>query len=621
MYQSFGAHDVNGQAEFSIYFPGPHEYDHGGDPQIAKLEVFGTFQSKLGRPNWSVPDALPLTAKSHGSGVLWSGRTPALPEGFYEYKYIVTFKDGASRKVSDPCTRYSGGEHENSGLVIGGSTPQDNLVQRLDRRLPLRDLVIYELMIDDFTAEYRGPRAPVDAVVDKLDYIRSIGFNAIEFMPWTAWIGGDFAWGYLPFLFFSVENRYVDDPREPAEKLSRLKRLITECHRRGLHVIMDGVFDHARYTNEAYGFPYYWLYRDPNDSPFVGIFADSAFPGDLNFANKCTNVFIADVCKYWIDLFGIDGLRLDYTKGLYLPAGGDGAPAAQPPPGLPRLIADVRAHVAGHGEDEFSITIEHIEDYNAIDVANKVDATSCWYDPFYWTSRTALKRGWIDADIMRLLNTSQDFGAGRVPTTYIENHDHAEVASNASGRANWFRLQPWMIALLTCPGAVLVYNGQEFADDYWMPEMHEEQQSGQARVTPRPKRWAGQSEDEIAHQVRDLYRRLIRIRHDHPALRGPQFHPAHWEGWQRQFDRDGYGVDVGKQAVIYHRWGPGADGATELFIVVLNFSPWTQELDIPFANNGEWVDLLSGWRVSVDNWRLPNQRIGGNWGHVFYRRA
>ena len=32
--------------------------------------------------------------------------------------------------------------------------------------------------------------------------------NAIEFMPWTAWRGSEFTWGYDPFLFFSVENRY-----------------------------------------------------------------------------------------------------------------------------------------------------------------------------------------------------------------------------------------------------------------------------------------------------------------------------------------------------------------------------------------------------------------------------
>jgi hypothetical protein len=42
---------------------------------------------------------------------------------------------------------------------------------------PLADLVIYELMIDDFTASYRGTRDPVDAVGDRLDYLVDLGVS------------------------------------------------------------------------------------------------------------------------------------------------------------------------------------------------------------------------------------------------------------------------------------------------------------------------------------------------------------------------------------------------------------------------------------------------------------
>src|SRR5437868_14506157 len=45
-------------------------------------------------------------------------------------------------------------------------------------------------MLDDFTAQYRTARAPLDAVWDKLDYLQHLGVNAIEFMPWTAWPEG-----------------------------------------------------------------------------------------------------------------------------------------------------------------------------------------------------------------------------------------------------------------------------------------------------------------------------------------------------------------------------------------------------------------------------------------------
>jgi pullulanase len=70
---------------------------------------------------------------------------------------------------------------------VGGSRPDQNTVRPLATgRKPLADLNVYELMIDDFTDEFRGTRAPMAAVTDRLDYLRDLGFNAILFMPWTA---------------------------------------------------------------------------------------------------------------------------------------------------------------------------------------------------------------------------------------------------------------------------------------------------------------------------------------------------------------------------------------------------------------------------------------------------
>ena len=66
-------------------------------------------------------------------------------------------------------------------------------------------------MIDDFTAEYRRGRAPLAAVVDRLDDLRDLGVTAIEFMPWTAWKNQEFDWGYEPFQYFAVEARYAND--------------------------------------------------------------------------------------------------------------------------------------------------------------------------------------------------------------------------------------------------------------------------------------------------------------------------------------------------------------------------------------------------------------------------
>ena len=611
MYEQFGSHDVNGKIEFKVFFPGGPEVKRGDDPKIISLKVYGSFQQNLTGAPWDYTTAVSMSPTPFNSGTLYSCLTPALPQGFYEYKYIVEFENGERRIVGDPCARYGGDDKfENAGVVVGGSTPQQNKVQPLAKRLPLGDLVIYELHADDFTIENRANLTPIDALTSRLDYIADLGFNAIEPLPWTAWSTGNFSWGYNPFMYFSVENRYVNNPAEPAEKLSRLKRFITRCHQLGIHVIMDGVFNHVEKIMRDRGFAYCWLYQDIADCPFVGIYGDHGYFEDLDFANPCTQEFILDVCVYWIDLFGIDGFRLDYTKGFYDPG--------QKNNGLPKLISDINSHLTTTGQQNFSIVIEHLDGYGAIDVTNKVNATGCWYDDFYWRSRDYLKDYYIDGRIMRLLDAARDFDQSRSPVTYIENHDHAETASNAGGRGQWYRTQPHAIALFTVSGTPLIYSGQEFGEDYWMPEGYEETETIK-RVVPRPKQWATLGSDGTAAFMRWFYRRLNSIRRDHPALRSPNFYPSYWlDDWERF--RDGYGVDTGRQVVIFHRWGSDNQGKLERFIIVLNFSPYGQWIDIPFSTNGEWEDLLSGWKVQINDWWLHNVCVSSNWGHIFFRK-
>src|SRR5579875_3963108 len=149
-----------GPVAFRLLFPA------GTDPQIDAIRVAGTFQSALGGADWDFAAGVPLTrADGDPNGTFWTATTAELPAGFYEYKYLVVFTDGTSRIVSDPCARYGGFSFGNAAVVVGGSTPQENVVRPLrSGRKPLTELIVYELMIDDFTAEYRGNRAALDAL-------------------------------------------------------------------------------------------------------------------------------------------------------------------------------------------------------------------------------------------------------------------------------------------------------------------------------------------------------------------------------------------------------------------------------------------------------------------------
>jgi 1,4-alpha-glucan branching enzyme len=648
-----GIDPTKGKVEFKIFFPSttadPSQYvttntnytekdNQGndvtkiyvkppkyGDPEIVSIQVIGDFQAALSQINWDTTTAPLMTKSVHPQGTVWFYTTPVeLPAGFYEYQYFVTFVGGEKRIVSDPCARYGGcrnldkvdpnpRENLNSGIVVGGS--RSTVKPLPSGRKHLRDLVVYELNLDDFTDEFRGARAPLDAAVDKLDYIQDLGFNAILVMPWTAWPGGGFNWGYEPFLYFAVAYRYANnnDPEKPAEKLSYLKRFINECHQRDIHVIMDGVFNHVTGNKK---FPYYLFYQtlsqdnptQPNSaSPYTGAF-DAKFSGltDLDFNNGCVEEYVRDVCFYWMDEFGIDGIRFDNTPNFFISGN---------PRGLPNLISAVNGHA---GDPNFSTTLEHL-DLDASQATNQVNATSYWNNALFGVAFDYLYNYRIPQRIMEALDSKKGLLADRVATTYLTNHDHSHLAWQAGASSNdgsrlWFRTQPLAIALMTFPGSPMIQNGQEFAEDYWLVE---DDKGAGRRVQPRPLHWSF-ANDQFGTPLRSLYKKLIEIRKTHPGLRSDNVYPVDWPKNQTQFNSEGYGINQDSGIVIYHRYGNDATGTVQRFIIVLNFSQNKKNVSVPFPDNGVWDDILNGWQPSVSGNRL-NFEIDSNWGHIFFK--
>ena len=623
MYEQFGAlvDQAAKTVSFKLFHPdatkAPSQYEGGGLPRIRSACVVGNFQNPANK-TWDTSTPIRLVAADYSDGALLKGTvysytTPPLPDGFYEYKYLIEFEDGRKKYLTDPCGRYGGSKNQNSGFVVGGAPI--GTVQALDTRLPYSDLRIYELMLDDFTAQIKNAgESPLQAAARELTKLKELGINAIEFMPWMAWIypsdpDKDFSWGYNPVQYFSVAHKYTLNPTTDVDKLVYLAQLINECHKLGIHVIMDGVFNHADTAPPDKGFPYYWLYEDPADSPYVGNFADHAYFQDLDYANQCTLEYIRDALFYWIDVFKIDGVRLDNTLGIYR--------RDDRSHGLPKLLSELRGHLSAKGIRNFATILEHSWDYAAIDVVNKVGATSCWLDPYRSRSMDYLGNRpqglpQVEPDVMRMLDAGRDFAEQHAPTIYIENHDHRRFMLKAGGRAYWYLTQPYVIALFTSPGATLIYNGQEWGLDNDMPE------SGDGRVVPRPLDWNLRS-DQVGEAVRGLYRKLMDIREAHPGLRASQFHPRGWdEAWTLP-DPDGYGIDRGQNTVVYHRWLDQGPGQFDRYYIFLNFSQETRSRSIRVPVDGPWLDLISGDAVTAnDGWLYGS--AGSNWGAIYHRR-
>lgn len=611
MGQRLGAWQVSGgedggAVEWKVFLP------NVSDPRIASMRVAGDFQSHIGGTDWDFPNGPELTRSEISEGTLYTYRTPVpVAKGFYQYKYLVTFTDGRAEKVSDPCTRYGGTDHQNAAIAVGGSSPQANQIPALKTgRKPIRDLVVYELHLDDFTDEYRGKRAPLDAMRDKLDYLVDLGINAILFMPWTSWNTIEFDWGYVPYQYFAIDYRYANDLDHPEEKLSWLNKLVAACHERDIHVIMDGVFNHV-----SQDFPYKQFYSNHADCPYTGQFGEAfSTLQDLNFNNTCTQELIRDVCLYWIDNFGIDGIRFDATKYYLVPGRTNG---------LPELLDDIQAHLDSRGEQNFTFTLEHIDE-SAANLVNNTGATSYWDNSLYDCARSFLTGGQIEARLLRILANDRFMASdNKAPTLYLTNHDHSQVAwwageGSDRGGMEWYRTQPYAIALLCAPGVPMLAAGQETAEDYWLPE--DDAGTGR-RVRPRPLRWR-LADDPIGVRLRAVYARLLALRQQYPALRSRNIYPRAWEEWQTQLDRDGFGVDTARQVVVFHRWGYSDAGALQRFYIGLNFSSDPQRVAMPFGENGTWYDLLNDQpglgTVRVDNYRL-DVVLEPNWGHVFFR--
>ncbi|MDR2824611.1 MAG: T9SS type A sorting domain-containing protein [Prevotellaceae bacterium] len=167
------------------------------------------------------------------------------------------------------------------------------------------NLVIYELWIHDYST-YRS----ANEIVNRLDYLESLGVNAIELMPIVEF-DGNISWGYNPNHHFAADKAYGTP--------DAYKTLIDECHKRGIAVILDMVFNHATGNN-----PFAKLYWDGTtnnvlaQNPYFNVtapHADNVFH-DFNHDFQGTRDYFKRVLQYWLNEYKIDGYRMDLTKGI-----------------------------------------------------------------------------------------------------------------------------------------------------------------------------------------------------------------------------------------------------------------------------------------------------------------
>ena len=161
--------------------------------------------------------------------------------------------------------------------------------------IPLANMIIYELHVGTFTAE-----GTFMAVADQLDYLRSLGINAIEIMP-VSQFPGERNWGYDGVYPYAAQHSYGG--------ALGLMQLVDACHKAGIAVILDVVYNHL--GPEGNYLPTYGPYlTEKHQTPWgMAINMDDA---------DCDGVrhYFLQNALMWLRDFRIDGLRLDAVHAI-----------------------------------------------------------------------------------------------------------------------------------------------------------------------------------------------------------------------------------------------------------------------------------------------------------------
>ena len=190
------------------------------------------------------------------------------------------------------------------------------------------DNIIYEASVRDFTYYLNGEsKGTFLGMVENhptktneptgLDYIKSLGVTHLQLLPTFDFEEVDdlkknslYNWGYNPHQYFVPCGWYSKNPDDPYSRINELMELIDECHKRGLAVNMDVVFNHVYKVEE---FPFESLV--PGYAYRVDEFghrSNASYCGN-DFASErymCRR-FIIDVLEYYTSLFKVSGFRFD----------------------------------------------------------------------------------------------------------------------------------------------------------------------------------------------------------------------------------------------------------------------------------------------------------------------
>jgi maltooligosyltrehalose trehalohydrolase len=474
---------------------------------------------------------------------------------------------------------------------------------------PAADRILYELHVGTFS-----PEGTFAGAAARLEALRDLGISVIELMP-VADFAGARNWGYDGVCLYAPSRAYgtPDD----------LRALVDRAHRLGIAVALDVVYNHFG-PEGAYMYAFNDRYfTDERTTPWgraVNLDAEGS---------AMVRRFIVDNALHWIREYHFDGLRLDAVHTLLEKDTGSIVRdlAREIHAASPRWVfvhAEDDRNLAPIVEDDshggWGLDGVWADDFHHVIRRLLAGDTHGYYADFNGTTdelARTLRQGWLFVgQRSERLGVRRGTDPSRVPmyrfVICLQNHD--QVGNRAMGDRLHSSIAPesWRAAstlLLTAPMTPLLFMGQEwsaatpfryFTDlDAWLgesitagrrrefaafPEFSDERArhaipDPQAADTFESSRLNWEERHEPTHRaVLELYRALIALRLDHPALGASS-------------DLAGCAVALDADTVAMRR----GDGQDVFWVVVRFKTPGIVRLDTIPQSDGE---PHSAWEVA-----------------------
>ncbi|MDR0679629.1 MAG: hypothetical protein LBF42_01145, partial [Puniceicoccales bacterium] len=297
-----GAKIERNKTKFRIFIPRARE---------ARVLIYKNTEDK--------PEAVPMKREWDNT---WFAEVESNLHGqFYHYQALFRSETNweAAPKIVDPYAKATC-SCRGPGVILNDRTflpLRDNFVAH-----PMKDDVILEAHVRDLLKNAPIRLRPEQRLLfnglskwlgKKHCYLRELGINTVEFQPITETDASDkneYHWGYMPVNFFSPASGYCSFPaKAPAE----FKGLVRACHRAGLAVILDVVYNHIGEQDNLQNIDPDYFFRKNEDGSLQNF---SGCGNDLRTESPMVQRLIIDSLVHFIKTYNVDGFRFDLAELL-----------------------------------------------------------------------------------------------------------------------------------------------------------------------------------------------------------------------------------------------------------------------------------------------------------------